>query len=408
MRICTQRLSGFPLLLPLLLVLLLFSAGCREEVKYAKPPTTVRVQPVEMYRGAQGQTYSGNIEPLTRVDVAFRLGGYVEEILSVRADGQSRLVQEGDSVTKGTVLVKLRQSDYTIKVDEARSQLDQAQFAITQSEEAVKGSRALRDKAQLDWERAGNLFGKQSLAKPDYDAARAQLDGSQAQLDANVAQVKLAQARRAGAEALLREAELAVEDSALKAPLNAMVLKRLIEVGVLVAPGTPAFVLGDVSEVRTVFGVSDTVLPRIRTGMMLPVASEAVPGSNYTGRVTRIAPTADPRTRVFDVELTVPNRDGHLKPGMIASLTLSEGARAEAVPVIPLAAVVQPPPGTAGYMVFVAEEQGGKVVAKAQMVQLGDPLGDRISVREGLHAGQRVVVTGASLVHDGETVEVLP
>jgi RND family efflux transporter MFP subunit len=402
MRKRTQWLWWSPLLLFMLL------AGCREDVKYAKTLTPVRVQPVEMYRGAEEQTYSGNIEPLTRVDVVFRQGGYVEEILNVQSDGRTRLVQEGDPITKGTVLVKLRQSDYTVKVDEAKSQLDQAQFAIAQSEGAVKGSRALRDKAQLDWERAGALFAKQSLIKPDYDAARAQLDGNQAQLDANVAQVKLAQARLAGAEAQLREVNLAVQDSTLKAPLDAMVLKRLIEIGVLVAPGTPAFVLGDVSQVKTVFGVSDTVLSKIKTGMQLPVTSEAVPGSNYSGRVTRIAPTADPRTRVFDVELTVPNKDGRLKPGMIASLKLSEGARAEAVPVIPLAAVVQPPPGTPGYMVYVAGEQGGKAVLKAQMVQLGDALGDRISVREGLQVGQRVVVTGASLVHDGETVEIVP
>lgn len=392
---------------PPLLSLVLFT-GCREEVKYAKALTTVRVQPVETSRGKQGQTYSGNIEPLTRVDVLFKLGGYVEQIHTVQAGGRTRLVQEGDLVTKDTVLVKLRQTDYTVKVDEAKSQLEQAKLAIAQTEEAVKGSRALRDKAQLDWERASNLFAKQSLTKPDYDAARAQLDGNQAQLDANLAQVKLAQARVAGAEALLREADLAVQDSSLKAPLNAMVLKRLVEIGVLVTPGTPAFVLGDVSQVKTVFGVSDTVLPKIKIGMALGVASEALPGSTYTGHVTRIAPTADPRTRVFDVELTVPNHDGRLKPGMIATLTLSDGIPAEAVSVIPLAAVVQPPPGTSGYMVYVAEEQGGKVVAKAQMVQLGDALGDRIAVRQGLHVGQRVVVTGASLVHDGETVEVVP
>jgi multidrug efflux system membrane fusion protein len=390
------------------LVFLLLLAGCREEVKYAKPLTPVRVQPVEMYRGSQGQAYSGSIEPLTRVDVLFRQGGYVEEILNVKAGGQTRLVQEGDSVTKNAVLAKLRQSDYTLKVDEAKSQLDQARFAITQSEDSVKGSRALRDKAQLDWERAGNLYGKQSLTKPDYDGARAQLDGYQAQLDANEAQVKLAQARLAGAEALVREADLAVGDSTLKAPLDAMVLKRMVEIGVLVAPGTPAFVLGDVSQVRTVFGVSDTVLPKIKMGLTLPIKSEAVPGSNYTGRVTRIAPTADPRTRVFDVELTVPNKDGRLKPGMIASLTLSEDVRTEAVPVIPLAAVVQPPGGAAGYMVYVAEERGGSAVVKARMVQLGDALGDRISVRDGLRVGERVLVTGASLVHDGETVEVVP
>ena len=174
------------------------------------------------------------------------------------------------------------------------------------------------------------------------------------------------------------------------------------------APGTPAFVLGEVHEVKTVFGVSDTVLPKIKIGMTLPVTSEALPGAKYSGRVTRIAPTADPRTRVFDVELTMPNTDGRLKPGMIASLTLSGETSKEPVPVIPLAAVVQPPPGKTGYMVYVAEQQGGKTIAKAQMVKLGDALGDRISVLEGLQQGQRVVVTGASLVQDGETVEVLP
>jgi len=398
-----MRLSWFPLVL-----LLMFSAGCREEVKYAKTLTPVRVQPVETYSGTQGQTYSGNIEPLTRVDVGFRLGGYVEEILNVPAEGRTRLVQEGDPVTRDAVLVKLRQNDYTVKVDEAKSQLDQAKFAVTQSEEAVKGQRALRDKAQLDWTRAGNLYEKQSLTKPDYDAARAQLDGYQAQLDANVAQQKLAEARVTGAEALLREADIAVQDSSVKAPITATVLKRLVEVGALVGPGTPAFVLGDVSQVKTVFGVSDTVLPKIRIGMTLPLTSEALPGASYTGRVTRIAPTADPRTRVFEVELTVPNKDGRLKPGMVASLTLSESARKEAVPVIPLAAVIQPPPGTPGYMVYVAQDQGGKAVVKAQMVQLGDAMGDRIAVRGGVNVGDRVVVTGASLVHDGETVEIVP
>src|SRR5690242_6793011 len=150
MRKSTQWLWLSPLLL-----LLVVLAGCREEVKYAKGLTTVRVQPVETYSGRQGQTYSGNIEPLTRVDVVVRLGGYVEQILTVQTGGGTRLVQEGDSVTKDTVLMKLRQSDFAVKVDQAKSQLEQAKFAIAQSEEAVKGSRALRDKAQLDWERAG-------------------------------------------------------------------------------------------------------------------------------------------------------------------------------------------------------------------------------------------------------------
>lgn len=395
----TRWLSLFPLLL---------LGGCHEEVRYAKELTTVRLQPVELYSQAQGQSYSGNIEPLERVDVLFKVGGYVEDIDKVRSGGATRLVQEGDPVTEGTVLAKLRQSDYAVKVDEARSQIAEAQAAIAQGEQAVKGAAALRDKAKLDWDRANNLYQKQSLTKTDYDAARAQLDGYQAQLDANTAQVNLAKAKLAGAEALTREAEIAVQDSSIKAPINATVLKRLIEVGALVAPGTPAFVLGDVSQVKAVFGVSDSVLPKIGMGMSLPVTTEALPGSTFTGRVTRIAPTADPRTRVFDIELTLPNRDGRLKAGMIATVRLEQGKRAEPVPVIPLAAVVQPPPGKAGYMVYVADQQGSNAVARAQMVKLGDALGDRIAILDGLREGQRVVVTGASLVHDGETVEVAP
>lgn len=395
-------MSLFPVL-PLLLL-----GGCREEVKYAKELTTVRLQPVELSSQIQGQTYSGNIEPLERADVLFKVGGYVEEILKVQSGGTTRLVQEGDPVTEGTVLAKLRQSDYAVKVDEAGSQVAEAQAAIAQGEQAVKGATALRDKAKFDWDRANNLYQKQSLTKADYDAARAQLDGYQAQLDADTAQVNLARAKLSGAEALTREAELAVQDSSIKAPINGTVLKRLVEVGALVAPGTPAFVLGVVSQVKAVFGVSDSVLPKISMGMALPVSTEGLPGSIFTGRVTRIAPTADARTRVFDIELTLPNRDGHLKAGMIASIKLAEGRRTEPVPVIPLAAVVQPPPGQSGYMVYVAEPQGSNAVARARMVKLGDALGDRISVLDGLREGQRVVVTGASLIHDGETVEVAP
>lgn len=394
----------------LLPVGLLFLAACHEEKPYTKPLTTVKVQAVDTYRAEGGQVYSGNIEPRTRNDIGFRLGGYVEEILTVPMEGGSarRLVQEGDPVAKGAILVKLRQNDYTVKVDQAQSQLEQATFAVTQAEEAVKAYRAGLAKAKLDHERATNLFRTGSLIKPDLDGAQAQLDAAQAQLDGAEAQVKLGKARLSGARSLHEEAQIAVRDSSIKSPIDGVVLKRVIEIGQLVGPGTPAYVLGDVRQVKSVFGVPDTVLPRMRLGMTLKVTSEGLPGAVYMGRITRIAPTADPRSRVFEIELTVDNQGGRLKPGMIASMTLPGGSTAEPVPVVPLNAVVQPPPGGKGYMVFVLEEQGGKAIVKARPVELGEALGERIAVKSGLRGGERVVVTGASMVHDGETVEVVP
>jgi RND family efflux transporter MFP subunit len=398
------------IVLGLLLLGSLFLAACHEEKAYTKPLTTVKVQMVDTYRSEQGQQYSGNIEPLTRNDVGFRLGGYVEEILTVPVEGGNsrRLVQEGDPVVRNAILVKLRQSDYTVKVDQAQSQLEQANFAVTQAEEAVKAYRAARDKAKLDHERATNLFAKGSLIKPDLDGAQAQLDAAQAQMDGAEAQVKLGKARVQGAQAQLEEARIAVRDSSVKSPIDGVVLKRLIEIGSLVGPGTPAYVLGDVRQVKSVFGVPDTVLPHLKLGMTLPITSEGVPGATYNGRITRIAPTADPRSRVFEVELTVANGQGRLKPGMIAAMTLAGAAKSEPMPVVPLNAVVQPPPGKTGYMVFVLEEQGGKATVKARAVELGEALGERIAVKSGLRGGERVVVTGASMVHDGETVEVVP
>jgi multidrug efflux system membrane fusion protein len=392
-----------------LLPALLFLAGCAEKQPYTKPLTTVKVEAVETYRADQAEQYSGNIEPLTRVDVAFRLGGYVEDILEVPEGGSAhRLVQEGDRVAKGVTLVKLRQTDYTVKVDQAQSQLDQAGFAIAQAEESVKGYRAALEKAKLDQDRATHLYSTQSLTKPDLDGAQAQLDSAQAQVDGAEAQVKLGQARLAGAKAQLEEAQLAVRDTSLKSPIDGVVLKRMVEVGSLVAPGTPAFVIGDVRQVKSVFGVPDTVLPHLRLGMSLPVTSEGVPGAIYNGHITSIAPTADPRSRIFEVELTVPNSDGRLKPGMIASMSIAGTAKTEPIPVVPLNAVVQPPPGQSGYMVYVLDEEGGKATVKSRAVELGDALGERIAVKSGLRGGERVVVTGASMVHDGQTVEVVP
>src|SRR5580698_8833582 len=260
-------------LLGLLPAAMLLLVACREEKPYTKPLTTVKVQGVDTYEAdQQGQRYSGNIMPLTRVDIGFRLGGYGEEIPRVG----SRLIQEGDAIGNGALLVKLRQNDYTVKVDQAQSQLDQANYAVTQAEEGAKGYRAALAKAKLDQERATNLFRTQSLIKPDLDAAQAQLDGAQAQVDAADAQVKLGKARVEGAKALLEEARIAVQDSSVKSPMDGVVLKRVVELGALVGPGMPAYVIGDIHEVKSVFGVPDTVLPHLKMGMTLPVTTEGI------------------------------------------------------------------------------------------------------------------------------------
>src|SRR5437588_11634168 len=97
--------------------------SCHQTHSVEKPPTPVKVIRVEERTEATGARYSANIEPATRVDVAFKVGGYVTAIHQV----SGRNVQEGDYVQAGTVLASVRQSDYTIKVNQAKSQVLKAQ-----------------------------------------------------------------------------------------------------------------------------------------------------------------------------------------------------------------------------------------------------------------------------------------
>ncbi len=394
---------------PGLWTLILLAAGCSREKPYEKPLTPVTVRAVETFAGGSGQRFSGNIGPYSRVDLAFKVGGYVETILMLRgADGRQRDLQEGDQVAKGTVLARVRESDYVAKVSQAKAQLAQAEAAVEQARSQLQETRVAEEQARLDFDRAKNLFATQSLTKADYDGVKAKRKTTQAKVGEAQAALQVAEARVEGARAQLHEAEIALGDCALKAPMDAVVLKRLIEVGSLVGAGAGGFSLADTSSVKVQFGVPDVQLPSVKLGQSITILTEAIPGADFAGRVTQISPAADAKTRVFDTEITIPNPGGRLKVGMVASLEVPGAKLRAPAPVVPLTAIVRSKDRPDGYAVFVVEEQGGKTVPHAREVKLGETFGSRIGVSQGLKPGERVVVTGASMVRDGEAVEVVP
>jgi RND family efflux transporter MFP subunit len=163
-----------------------------------------------------------------------------------------------------------------------------------------------------------------------------------------------------------------------------------------------------VSSVKAVFGVPDVVLRQVQLGSTLELTTEAYTGETFAGRVTMIAPSADPRSRVFEIEVTIPNSDGRLKPGSIASLSLKAAAEtAPALPQIPLSAIVRAPAHPTKFAVFVVDAASPSATARAREVELGEYLGKVIQVKRGLAGGERVVVQGAGLLSDGEPVEVI-
>jgi RND family efflux transporter MFP subunit len=424
---CVVGITLFPLALAM---------ACQTK-QVQKPLVPVKVATVELHVANSGARYSAIIIPRTQVELAFKVDGYVETLQKVRGvDGQLRDIQEGDPIVAGAVLARVRQSDYQVKVKEAESQASEARSAIDSSKaqyqealSAIESSKAqlgdaeaAYEKAKLDFDRAQNLFASQSLTKANYDAAKAQFEQAsakvaaarsqvrmvQARADSAKSQIEVIKARSTGAQAVVHEKTIPLQDTALKAPLNGFVLQKSVERGTLVSPGKTGFVVADTSSVKAAFGVADIAVPEMKLGSKLSVETETMPGIEFEGQITSVFPAADPKSRVFNVEVTIPNLKGLLRPGMIVSLRVGRSEPAQAQPVVPLNAIVKSPTDANGYAVFVVTEQGGRLIAKAREVKLGETYGNTIAVTEGVKESDRVITLGVTLVRDGDVVKVIP
>ena len=372
------RKSNTPLLLVFLSVAGMLG-GCHQEAQIpTQPPKAVRLETVQAPQMI-GDTlrYSASILPYTQVDLAFRSAGYVTYVGQVRgADGRTRNVGTGDYVEKGLTLAQIRREDLQNQVAQAQAQLDQAVAQHT--------------KADQDFQRSKALYSTQSLTKPDYEQAEAAFHATQAAMD--------------NARAVLRQAQLLFGDSDLKAPFSGYLLSRNLDLGSLVSPASSAFTIADISLVKVNFGVPDYALGRVRLGQELTIRTEE-DGTALKGRVTSISPAADPKTRIFAIEVTVSNRDRHLKPGMITSVSLGEVPRASIS--IPLSAIVPFPSEPEQFAVMVAQDRAGKLVANLRKIQLGTTHDTSVTV-EGVKPGERVVSVGAQLLKDGDSIQVIP
>jgi RND family efflux transporter MFP subunit len=413
------------------LALIALTIGCKTKAqeKTVKP---VKAKAVETHSGTSSVRYSASIRPSSQVEIAFKVGGYVESI----KNAEGRHIQAGDVVMKGAVLAGLRPSDYAAKVNEARSQtgearstLDTNNAQLKEAITAVETSRAqLRDseaaltRARLDFERAEALFSTQSITKPDYDAAKerfqvntakfeaakAQLAVAEAKVNTARFQIGVAESRVKTTEATVYTASIPLGDAQLRAPMSSVVIERKIEIGQLVSTGTPAFVLADLSSVKAAFGVPDLSLKNFNLGDTLTMTTDAVPGTEFTGHISRISPAADQSSRVFDVEVTIPNAQGQLKPGMIASMVVNESGVSTEVPVVPLTSITRSKADPNAYAVLVIEEAAGRHIARLRNVTLGESYGNSVAVNSGVKPGEIVITTGVTQVADGEEVRVMP
>jgi RND family efflux transporter MFP subunit len=364
--------------------LVLAAAGCTQAAAVEEVRRPVRVAAAALAATERGARYSAEITPDEQFVLAFRNSGYVDGLLETRdVTGRRRDVERGDRVPAGSVLARIQPSDYQARVSRAIAAVSQADAALV--------------KARADFQRAQTLFGAEALTRPDLDAATAARDSAVAQ--------------HAGAQAELAMANLALADVSLKTPRAAVVLERSVERGALVTAGSPGFVLGTVNPVKAVFGVPDSTVQRLEVGAPLTLTTDAVAGHGFTGRITTVSPAADPETRLFMEEVSIPNDKDELRPGMIATVEMTGHPgqpKAADAPAVPLTAVVKNEASATGYGVFVYEPANGGGVVRFRSVRLGGLVGNTVRILDGIRLGDRVVVSAPNLLKDGEKVALVP
>lgn len=219
--------------------------------------------------------------------------------------------------------------------------------------------------------------------------------GTKQNVDAMETQLKSARNSLASAERTLKNAQ---ENTVLVSPITGVVTKRNYDPGDMTG-SLPILTVAKVQPVKVVCNISESEFARVRKGMAAEVTVEALNDAAFNGTITMISPTVDNTAKTFGVEVTVPNPNNLLLPGMFARVHLNLGQERHVV--VPDKAVVKQP-GSGNQYVYVYKD--GKV--SYNQVELGQRLGDTYEIISGVAEGDQVVVSGQSKLANGMTVRV--
>lgn len=315
----------------------------------------------------------GSLTPVAAVDIRPKVGGYV----------RSLTVDLGDPVDAGVTLAQLddKSQQETVALAQAAQDVAQAQL----------------DAQVTDRDLAAKTLGRQKGLVTSGAGTSQQLEQAEAALQIAQARIELEQAKVAQAKAELLRSKLSLAELTLVSPMKGVVASRMVDVGSLAAPDEPLIRIVDLSTVRTTVHVIEKDYRLMREGLEADVRVDAYPGMRFQGRVSRVAPVLDEVTRTADVRIDIPNKDGMLKPGMYARVSLKAGAERESL-VIPIAAVLD------GQRPAVFVVSGTPPRATRRQIEIGTTLDDTIEVRNGLQLHEIVITLGNRLVLPGQQV----
>lgn len=334
------------------------SAGSRRSLEFP-----VEVRPVESRRVEYAVNAVGSLDAFERVAVTARVAGTVERVI----------LREGQTVSAGQPLVEIDPERYRLAVDAAEAALQ----------------KALAGKGEAE---AGYARRQAASAKNPGLIRGEEVETWRTKVQSTAAEV-------ASAQAALAQAKLNLRDAYVRAPVAGIIQTRTVETGQYVPIGTVLATLVRRDPLLLRFQVPEGDATPLRPGIIARF-SVAEDKMQYEARITHVAAAANESSRMVDITAYVlhSNRP-ELRPGAFARVTVPIGAQREA-PVIPQTAIR---PSEKGFLAYVVTDG----IAHQRILTLGMRTADgQVEVKEGLKAGELLVIRGAEALRDGVKVKV--
>ena len=316
---------------------------------------------VTVTRIESGPQISGSIAPEREAAIRAELGGQILQTA----------VEAGQRVSRGQLLVRIDDTAVRDSYLSARS--------------GVTAARSAADLAGRELDRMTKLVAAGALAEREAERAQSANAAAQSQLSDATARLTLAQQQ--------------LDNARVTAPFDGVVSERPANVGDVVAPGAALVTIVDPSSMRLEASVPAEQLASVRLGAPVSFSVSGYGDRTFTGKVTRVNPTADPATRQVRILVSIPNAGNTLVGGLFAEGRVSTEARE--APVIPQSALDQR--GTSPAVIRIRNGTAERVP-----VQLGitDRIKETVEVRDGLAPGDTILLGAARGITEGSRVRV--
>ncbi|WP_312520441.1 efflux RND transporter periplasmic adaptor subunit [Anaerospora sp.] len=303
--------------------------------------------------------FSANLEPVWSADISSKVDGRIDRLV----------VEEGDGVKAGDIVATLDTNELAAQVIQAEGNLLTAQAGLEQ--------------AELDLRRNDALAKQGAVSLQTLDTMRIKRDLALGQLRSAEGNMSLLTAR--------------LENANITAPRNGVVIKRFVQSGYYTKSGSTIVTLADTSSLLAKATVGEAQMQDIIIGSTVKVLVSALGNKEFSGVITRLSPAAASPSRTFTAEITIPNPQGELKPGIFANVSTPVQARKNVIAVPESALVMKEDQKT----VFVVNAQG---VAQQSVLKLGYVGEGYAEVLAGLQEGDVIITAGHNKVKDGSVI----